>query len=327
MRFSIATVHVFIAGLLSAALLCACGGGPTASTPQLSSLDVQSALGTQPDAGPNFGRWIYTAHLYDHDVQIYERNGNSITFDKSFSGFNGPLGTKATPNGWWYITESGNADIVVYKSKKTGPVGPFQPLIDYGQVPVNVDALPNRRLVAVSNQSTTGGGSGSVSIYLNRQTDASRILNYGSGTVSGMGIAITHQGDCYWSFNGASSGSGTIVKFTGCNGSGSVVWSGIAQVGGIIFDQSDNLYYIDETYGIYKCRKTSKCEKFFSLNGWLPINMNFDFKSKHIWVADNTGYIVEVLTHPKKGSMGYYRFPTQGGASDPPFGIAPAPGQ
>jgi hypothetical protein len=326
MRAFIATTYL-LAGLLSAALLSACAGGPTASTPQLSSLDIQSELKTQPAGANGFGNWMYSAQLYGHDVQIYERNGNSITFFNQYNGFAGPLGTAATPNGWWYITESGNADVVIYKSKKSGPVGPFPPLVDYGQVPVNVAALPNRRLVAVSNQSTVGGGSGSVSIYLNRQTDPSRNLTYGSGTISGMGVAITHQGDCYWSFNGASSGSGAIVKFAGCNGSGTLVASGIAKVGGIIFDQSDNLYYIDETYGIYQCQKTSNCKQFVTVNGWLPINMNFDHKSKDIWVADATGYIVEITSpnNPKKRLI--IRTPSEGGASDPPFGVAPAPGQ
>ncbi len=325
MRSSIATVRVIIAGPLLAALLCACGGGPTASTPQLSSLDVRSALKVRPDAGGNFGRWVYTAQLYDHDLQIYERNGNSITFFTSYDGFAGPLGTKATPNGWWYTAESGKSDVIIYKSKKSGPVGPFPPLQDYGQIPVNVDVLPNRRLVAVSNQSTTSGGSGSVSVYLNRQTDPSRTLTYGGSNISGMGVAISHQGDCYWSFNAsASGGPGTIVKFAGCSGSGTEVVSGLPQVGGIIFDQSDNLYYIDRSYGVYKCQKTSKCLKLVQING--AINMNFDFKSKDIWVADTTGYITEVVS-PGKKDMQVFNFPSEGGAGDPPFGIAPAPGQ
>lgn len=329
MRSTIASVNVLIAGLLSAALLCACGGGPTASTPQLSSLDVQSALQVQPDKGSNFGRWIYSAHLYGEDLKIYEQNGSSlILFGEFTSGVKFPEGTKVTPNGWWYATNAGNSNVLVYKSKKSGPVGPFPPLQDNGQIPVNVDALPNRRLVAVSNQGS-GSVPGSVSVYLNRQTDPSRTLTYGSGPAVGMGIAIDHQGDCYWSFNGAGSGSGTIVKFTGCNGSGTLVVSGITRVGGIIFDQSGNLYYVDQTSGIYQCKKTANCKNFLGLStpGLVqPYNMNFDYKSKDIWVADLAGYIVEIsgLNNPKKLQVMRY---ADGSPSDPPYGVAPAPGQ
>jgi len=331
MRSTIATVNVLIAGLLSAALLCACGGGPTATTPQLTSLDVQSALKVQPDKSPNFGRWIYSAHLYDNDLKVYEQNGSSLTLFEDFTkGVKFPEGTKATPNGWWYATNAGDSNVLVYESKKSGPVGPFPPLEDLGQIPVNVDALPNRRLVAVSNQGS-GSVPGSVSVYLNRQTDPSRTLTYGSGPAVGMGIAIDHQGDCYWSFNGAGSGSGTIVKFAGCNGSGTPVVSGIPMVGGIIFDQSGDLYYIDQTSGIYHCKKTSTpCDRLVGLsqNGLVqPYNMNFDYKSKDIWVADLAGYIVEItgLNNPKK-KLKITRY-LDGSPTDPPYGVAPAPGE
>jgi hypothetical protein len=327
MRSSIATVKLLIAGLLSAALLCACGSNPTATTPQLSSLDVRSALKVQP-AGGNFGKWVYTAQLYDHDLKIYEKNGDSLTYFGTIYGLAAPAGTQTTPNGWWYVAESGASKIDIYKSKKSGPVGPFPPLTDYGQVPVNVAAVPNRRLVAVSNQMTAGSGAGSVSVYLNRQTDPSRTLTYGASSAVGMGVAITHQGDCYWSFNATGSGPGTIVKFAGCSGSGTQVVTNIARVGGIAFDQSDNLYYIDQTYGIYKCQKTANCKQFATVDGWQPVNMNFDHKAKDLWVADATGYIVEItgLNNPKK-KMHVIRTPAEGGSSDPPYGIAPAPGQ
>jgi len=326
MRSTIATVQVIIAGLLSAALLCACGGGPTASTPQLSSLDVQSALKAQPGAGGNYGRWVYSAQLYGHDLKIYEQNGSSLSYFEEFTGLDAPAGTQSTTSGWWYVTESGASKVDIYKSKRSGPVGPYPPLVDYGQIPINVAVLPNRRLVAVSNQKSTASGPGSVSVYLNRQTDPSRTLTYGGSSVVGMGVAITHEGDCYWSFNENASGPGTIVKFTGCNGSGTPVITNIAQVGGIVFDQSGNLYYIDQTYGIYKCKKTSNCTQFLNIPGWQPVNMNFDFKAKDLWVADAAGYIVEItgLNNPKK--LHVIRNPAEGGKSDPPYGVAPAPG-
>jgi hypothetical protein len=54
----------------------------------------------------------------------------------------------------------------------------------------------------------------------------------------------------------------------------------------------------------------------------LPININFDMKQKYLWVADAAGYIDAV---DKNGTV-VYTTSAVGGPTDPPFGIAPAPG-
>jgi DNA-binding beta-propeller fold protein YncE len=59
-------------------------------------------------------------------------------------------------------------------------------------------------------------------------------------------------------------------------------------------------------------------------NGFVsPLNINFDLKHKHLWVADTGGYIDAI--DPNSGKL-LYRVQAQGGPSDPPFGIAPEPG-
>jgi hypothetical protein len=217
---------------------------------------------------------------------------------------------------------------VVGKETKTGPAIPIGYLDDYGWFPDNVAATSSRHLVALSNQSTSSGAAGSVSIYLNRQTEPSRILTYAGGPIQGEGIAISHRGDCYWGFNGPESGSGSIVEFAGCNGSGTVVLSGIPKIGGIVFDQSDNLFYVNEVNsgnthaGIYACKKTSNCSKnpLFDDHGGQPININFDHKAKLLWLADATGFIYAVS--PKSGKS--TQIQAYGAA---PYGIAPAPGE
>ncbi len=73
---------------------------------------------------------------------------------------------------------------------------------------------------------------------------------------------------------------------------------------------------------MYKCKGTSNCKLFASGFGD-PININFDYKSKNLWIADATGYIDAVNT--KSGKLEYHE-PAAGGPTDPPFGIAPAPG-
>jgi DNA-binding beta-propeller fold protein YncE len=274
-------------------------------------------------AAPPFGKWIYTAHLYGNDLEIYQQNGLSLTFFETLtSGVSQPQGTVATVNGWWYVANAGHANVLIYKSTVNGPVGPSGTLDDSGQVPVNVDATPNRKLVAVSNKSTTDGGSGSVSIYLDRFAEPARTLTYGNDVLAGIGVAIDHQGNCYWSFNDATSGSGSIVEFAGCNGAGAPVITGITFAGGLVFDQRDDLYYVDQNTGIYKCSGTSGCSLFASGFGD-PVNINFDHKSKDLWVADAAGYIDAL--NPKTGQV-EYKTKDVGGPTDPPFGIAAAPG-
>ena len=260
-------------------------------------------------------------------MQIYKRDGLNLQYQASLTqGVSSPEGTQTTVNGWWYVANSGHSNVLIYRTKKSGPVGPKDSLDDYGQVPVNVDVTSNRRLVAVSNGSTASGGAGSVSIYLDRQVEPSRILTYGSDVLQGEGVAIDHRGNCYWSFNDGQHG-GSIVEFPGCAGSGSVVVSTIASAGGIAFDQRDDLFYVDQTNGVFKCKKgTTQCGNLVPVGPsglGLPKNINFDYKSKYLWVADATGYIDAV--DPQDGSI-KLALPTVGGPSDPPFGIAPAPG-
>ncbi len=97
--------------------------------------------------------------------------------------------------------------------------------------------------------------------------------------------------------------------------------------GGLAFDQRGDLYYVDQTNGVYQCKRTSQCRLFVGVgNGTnqlgVPTNINFDHRSKYLWVADATGYIVAVSS--KSGAV--VKIPAVGGPSDPPFGIAPAPG-
>lgn len=270
------------------------------------------------------GKWIYTAQLYGNDAGVYRRNGFTLQFLELLTiGLSAPQGTIATPSGWWYVANGGHSNVLVYRTKQHGPVGPLATLDDYGQIPANVAVTPSRKVVAVSNVATTAGASGSVSIYLKRQAEPARILTYGSDQLQGIGIAIDHHGNCYWSFNDAIAHNGSVVEFAGCAGTGRVVVPTIGYAGGLTFDQHENLFYVDQTQGIFKCRGLSKCTLFATGFGD-PVNVNFDLRAKELWVADATGYIdaVDARTGRIDASV-----PAAGGASDPPFGIAPAPGE
>lgn len=318
-----------LGALLLATLLQGCALAPGASEPA-GSLPLARALTVPqtlaPSDKPNVrsgGIWVYTAQLYGEDLAVYKRKGLALTFYTSLGrDVSAPQGTDATVNGWWYVANSGRSNVLVYKSTNRGPKGPVAKLDDSTEFPVNVNVIPSRRLVAVSNYETVSGGPGSVSVYLNRHREPARILKYGNDPLEGAGVAIDHNGNCYWSFNDPNTHTGSVVEFVRCRGAGQVVVPAIASAGGIALDQRDDLYYVDKTAGIYRCSKTSRCTLFATGFG-LPVNINFDVRQKHLWVADASGYIdaVDATT----GKIVYQKA-AEGGPTDPPFGIAPAPG-
>jgi hypothetical protein len=259
---------------------------------------------------------------------VYKRKRNSYKltpYETMSSGFSRPMGMVTTPDGHWYVANAGASDALLYRTTRNGPQGPLSTLQDEGQVPVNVDATPNRQLVAVSNGSTTTSGAGSVSVYLNRQNAPSRTLAYGSDPIQGAGIAIDPHGNCYWSFNDPYTLTGSIVEFAGCSGTGTLFTTGILKAGGLAFDHHGNLYYVDQLLGIFKCQGSS-CTLFVPivLGGLIePANINFDRSSPaNLWVADAGGYIDAVNLQ----GLVAYLLQIIGGATDPPIGIAPAPG-
>ncbi len=235
------------------------------------------------------------------------------------------MGTVTTPGDLWYVANSGDSNVLVYRTTRKGPDGLEATLSDQREVPVNVAVTPTRQIVAVSNRSTTGSGAGSLSVYLNGQDEPSRTLTYGSDPIEGEGVAIDSSGNCYWSFNDPKTLTGSIVKFAGCNGSGTLFNPAILKAGGMAFDKSGNLYYVDQLAGIYKCKGSSSCEIFTPIGGGLviPTNINFDNNSpQNLWVADADGYIDAV----NLSGLIVYTVEVLGGASHSPIGIAPAPG-
>jgi len=303
------------------AALVGCAAGSPGAPPSADSSSVLAALRSGPDA-QHYGNDVYSSQLYGNDATVYRRKGTSLEpLETLHGGISAPQGTVATPGGWWYLTNGGHADVLIYRTTANGPKGPLGTLDDAGELPINVAVTADRNLVAVSNATGAGSGTGSVSVYLNRSAHSSRVLTYGSDLLQGQGVAIDSHGNCFWAFNDESkpSASGSIVEFDQCNGTGTLVLSGITSAGGIVFDRSGNLYYIDEAKGIYKCRQTSQCALFAAGFG-LPTNMNFDGKQSHLWVADATGYIDAV--NPQTGSIEQKTLSIDGD----PYGIAPAPG-
>lgn len=310
-------------------LLSSCTEGTAVSpTEPAAQHAMPTAAAINPDAQLYGSDWMYTVQLYGSDVEVYKRSGLTLTpYETLTYGLSDPNGAVATPDGWWYVANGGAANIPFYRTTNHGPLGPIGTLADPGEFPVNVDVTPSRQLVAVSN-----GGSasrtGSVSVYLNRESTPARILTYGTDVLQGEGVAIDHQGNCFWAFNDSKTGSGSIAEFTDCGGAGSIVVSGITLAGGMTFDQKGNLYYVDQAgleKGLHECDPSFQCG-LFSIGKppfGDPTNVNFDHRQKHLWVADASGYIYAI--DPTSGRT-VYRYPVTGGPNTVPFGIAPAPG-
>ncbi len=296
---------------------------------------TQSQLGTlqtiaQPATHFYGNDLLYSARPSSNDVVVYQRKNDGLTltpYETLTSGFSAPMGTVATPSDLWYVANSGDSNILVYNTTRTGPKSLEATLSDEHEVPVNVAVNPTRQIVAVSNGSNMGSGAGSLSIYLNGADNPSRTLSYRSDPIQGEGVAIDPSGNCYWSFNDSKTLTGSIVKFAGCNGGGTLLQSLIFKAGGMAFDKSGNLYYVDQLAGIYKCEGSSSCKIFTPLGGIaglvIPTNINFDNSSpQNLWVADAGGYIDAV----NPDGLILYALKVIGGTTNPPIGIAPAPG-
>lgn len=207
------------AALCLCALLAACGR----SSPPLAQTAYEPAPEiVQPPAQLYGNDWMYSSQANGNDATVYKRNKHGLTpFETLYPNINAPQGTIATPDGWWYLTNGGHANVLIYRSTRRGPKGPVDSLADAGALPVNVALTADREIVAVSNGTTAASGTGSVSVYLHRQHNPTRVLAYGRSIVEGQGVTIDRHGNCYWSFNDVSKPEygGEIVAFTRCAGS------------------------------------------------------------------------------------------------------------
>ena len=115
-------------------------------------------------------------------------------------------------------------------------------------------------LVAVSNLTTISSTPGVVNFYSGGATEPSYALS-DPLAMEGIGVAFDSKGNCYWSFNNES-GEGQVDEFPGCTASSTATNLNIVTgfAGGIAFDQHDNLWYVDQYHGVYKCAGTKQLQ-------------------------------------------------------------------
>ena len=119
---------------LGSLLLLAIATGCTSSTGQ----SAPSVASVAPDnqgkghkggcsGSKGGGGLIYTAQLYGHDLDVFQRSGSSgytLTYECTLTnGVEDPNGTVTTQNGWWYVANGGGENVLVYRTKRGMPVG------------------------------------------------------------------------------------------------------------------------------------------------------------------------------------------------------------
>ena len=217
-------------------------------------------------SGPNanfYGADVYSAQPFSNDLSVYRRKGLSLEYLETLTvGIAAPQGT-VNPKRLVVPYQRRKVQRADLSAHENGPKGPVATLGDIGEIPVNVDVTPARKLVAVSNERGLQR-QGKRQRLPQRPVEPSRNLTYGNDLLLGQGVAIDPQGNCFWSFDDLSkpSAPGSIVEFSGCSGTRTLVKSGITSAGGMTFDRNGNLYYIDEASGIYKCREDGKLQLF-----------------------------------------------------------------
>ncbi|HLJ83313.1 MAG TPA: hypothetical protein VKT51_03935 [Candidatus Eremiobacteraceae bacterium] len=242
----------------------------------------------QPDA---IGSWLYACAPKSNACDAFKVSGTKLTYAKTITTLMSiPEGGVATVAGNWYQTEQAAADIQIFASHSTGPTGPIGTLADANARPLDVAIDASAKLVAVSDVFAGSGGPGDLAIYKNgASTPASRLtFTIAGGSVAGFGAAIDHSGDCFWSINDLHNIIGDIVEFKKCAGKGTIVASTAKfdAMGGLTFDKSGNLFYVDQFKGVMKCAGIKNCKL---LKGGLnsPAYIRFDSGWKHLWLTDN----------------------------------------
>jgi hypothetical protein len=347
MRIPVRAASMLAAFIGLSSLWGCAGGGATA--PSSASL-APSAIGAQPAslhtgssaARPDVARelsviprgtipslhgstkgtpLVYECGYYGSDCRIFNgRTRAMLTQLTDKDGLNDPQGNRTDSKGNWYIANTGAANVLEYSSDGSK----LEATLDAtGWFPDDVAVSGN--LVAVSNLTSISFTPGVVNIYSGGATSPSYAVS-DPIAMEGQGVAFDSKGNCYWSFNNES-GEGMIDEFPGCTASSTPTNLNIVTGfgGGITFDQHDNLFYIDQYHGVYKCAGTTNCKIYSALNGQTgkhdPLYMNFNATYTSLLVADeDAGVVYRINTANAKRSI-FTRTKKQ----DPPAGVSTSP--
>ncbi|MEO6990503.1 MAG: hypothetical protein ABI346_06395 [Candidatus Baltobacteraceae bacterium] len=230
-------------------------------------------------------------------------------------GLNAPGGVVAGIGGRIYVANSGGANVRIYAPGGTHPI---ETLNDPGAVPIDV-ALAKQTTI-VSNLSA--GSSTNVAVYVGGAKSPSYTLSDPLAQ-QGIGVAVDAGGNCFWSVD-TSSGA-QIDQFPGCkkNAHPLRLKASLGSAGGLAFDGAGNLWYADQSSGVYRCVGVMSCTLVVASSPSCtpgvtlcdPVMINFDRNFTTLFVAD-AGY-------------GVYTVRSFGGGVSPDYVVTPilqAPG-
>ena len=312
---------------LAAAMLAGCGGGSSPLGPPSevhANRSINVAEATPP---PNCGKYGACSVLACFGYICFAFTTEGSVQAELTSGIVNAQGVATDHQGNSYIADSGSSKILKYGPLFTTLIKTYQ---DPGQVPLDLDVDATDQLLAVSNKSTTKEGPGSVSVYAGgSSTPSATLTDPAAPNAQGIGIAIDRSDNCFWSLYDPSSGLSKIDEFSGCAGSPITIVSGKHSLGGMAFDKGNNLFYVVDVsmnhHDIFKCKGTAECRPL-TTHFFEPVMINFDNHWGFLWVDDAgvlEGPLIESI-NPKNGHViSSFR---AGSSTDPPFGIAHAPG-
>ncbi len=208
----------------------------------------------QRRAGPRaFGNWLYTCESGGCNVYTHTPPARTALsyFETETTGLNFPQGTVARGKGEWYIANTDASNVAVYSSTIDGPHASYT-LDDSGQLPGDVDVeVKIDYITGVSTptwlqrrqRQRLRGDLGTPTAYLHRPAFPAENVQRRDRQGAAASSRVT------WS---SATARELSPKVAGCSGSGTPFVT-MNFPGGIAFDKHDNMYYVDQTKGVYKC--------------------------------------------------------------------------
>jgi hypothetical protein len=261
-------------------------------------------------------------------VDLFTAAGSQVG---QLTGFNDPNGMASDIKGNLYVADYFNSRVQVYAA---GFGSPPTTLSDPGQNPYDVDSFANGTYVAVTNENTTGGGPGSVSIFkgstLLRTITYSNLREAASCAFDGKGNLYVDGSDpsgkvVVGEIPRATSGGSTFEQLTTTN---TIAFPGGIQVttagGQIAIEDADN--HAIYTYNPPSGGSLGAPTQITPLGGSAsPQTFAFTRNMTNLYAADDaSGYIFE-YAYPTGGTAisSFY----VGGANGEPYGTAVIPTQ
>lgn len=289
------------------------------ASPVSVSAPAESTSRVINDHGPDYGNWIYTCVPSNKSCPVYTVSGTTLSYYSSVSGISEPEGSFGA-DVLWYVADYASSTVPKFISGKNGPRA-YGAMLDPDEHPVDVVSTGYGEYV--SNALTTKGKSGDVVYYkFGSNTHVARSRTYAvPGGLTVGGSVTVDSSDLVWAVRDPNRGMSYIVDFPGGTTGTAIVSTG-DPLGGIAFDGSNNLYYVDESQGVYKCTGLTNCA-LFATGPKEPASMCFDEGWQHLWVTDIKAaeiYAFDPITGETLSTT-----PMEGGASNIAVGIAAAP--